>query len=133
MAPSENRSQNGFYKSDASIQHESNRGNTSAIGFENSALSNTFAKDTFETRKNIMAHVDNDESNRKGEVNRMHLLIGSSVSGLNRKMSRRLAFQKTTEAEATKPFYKLQRQTQVDLIAVDNSKGPPLARQNLLK
>lgn len=76
-----------------------------------------------------MASLDTDENNRKGEINRLKLLKGSgAVKGLNRKMSKRVAFQQATEDQEAKPFYKLQRQTQMDLIPDNPSKGPPLAR-----
>ena len=47
-----------------------------------------------------MDGLNEDEQNRKGEVNRIHLLKGSqAVKGIHRKMSKRVAFQ--GEAEAT--------------------------------
>jgi hypothetical protein len=49
--------------------------------------------DSIEKRKNIMASLETDEDNRKGELNRIKLLKGSVENNNHqKKMSKRVAF-----------------------------------------
>jgi D-lyxose ketol-isomerase len=81
-----------------------------------------------------MTGLNEDEQNRKGEVNRIHLLKGSeAVKGITRKMSKRVAFQGEAAEEPDNAYHKLRKQTQVQLIPEVYEKGPALSRQQLWK
>ena len=106
--------------------------NSDARNSEMTSLDNTLAVESFEKqRKTIMEGLNEDEQNRKGEVNRIHLLKGSqAVKGIHRKMSKRVAFQGEAEGsgEPDNAYNRLRKQTQVQLIPEVYEKGPPLAR-----
>lgn len=88
--------------------------NSDVKNSEVTSLDMTIVKDTFEKqRQDIMNGLEEEAQNRKGEVNRIHLLKGSqTVKGMHRKMSRRVAFEGNQEDQAeANPYHKLRKQT----------------------